>query len=176
MNAPPVQLLYGRRTHTRLPVTKSLLVPWVISDVPQKIKSRRQKQKQKQKFCYWFSHELPTSHNGDDVRMRLPGNSEWSLARVVEEGGPRSHWKEVSGKPYCRNRKLLVTTPEKLEPKATSYDLTEPSEPGESSSHDAYVSLPTMLVSPEVPEPSPTSRPLRELPPPGWLKDYECGH
>jgi len=170
MNASPVQLLYGRRTHTRLPVTKSLLVPRVISDVPQKIKPR----KQKQKFCYWFSHELPTSHNGDAVRMRLPGNSEWSLGRVIGEGGPRSHWVEVSGKPYCRNRKLHVATPEKLEPKATNYDLTEPSEPGESSLADAYVSLPTMLVPPEVPEPSPTSRALRERPPPAWLKDYEC--
>ena len=171
MNASPVQLLYGRRARTRLPVTKSLLVPQVISDVPQKIKSR----KQKQKFYYdRHSHELPTLHDGDATRMRLPGNSEWSLGRVVGEGGPRSHGVEVNGKPYRRNRKLLRATPEKLEPKAASYDLKEPSGPGESSSGD--VSPPTMLVSPEVPEPCPTSRPVRERRPPVWLKDYECGH
>ncbi|XP_044173524.1 uncharacterized protein K02A2.6-like [Acropora millepora] len=43
MNASPVQLLYGRRTRTRLPVTKSLLVPQVTSDVPEMIKFRKQK-------------------------------------------------------------------------------------------------------------------------------------
>lgn len=47
LNASPVQLLYSRQTHTHLPFTKSLLVPQVISDVPEKIMSR----KQKQKFC-----------------------------------------------------------------------------------------------------------------------------
>lgn len=115
MNASPVQLLYGRRKCTRLPVTKSLVVLRVISDVPQKIKSRRQKQK-----FYYDRH----------FHERLPGNSEWSFGRGVGEGGPRSHWVEVNGKPYRRDRKLLRATPEKREPKATSYDLTEPSEPG----------------------------------------------
>jgi len=66
MNASPVQLLYGRRTHTYLPVTNLLLVSQVISDVSEKIKSR----KQKQKFYYdWHSHKLPTLHDGDAVRM-----------------------------------------------------------------------------------------------------------
>ena len=72
MNASPVQLLYGRPTHTRLPVTKSLLVSKVISDVSEKIKSR----KQKQKFHYdRHSHEQGTLHDGDVVRMRLPGEN-----------------------------------------------------------------------------------------------------
>lgn len=158
MDAYPVQLLYGRRTHTRLPVTKSLLVPRVISCVPQKIKSR----KQKQKFYFdRLSHELPTLHDGDAVRMRLPGNSELSFRRVIGEG---SHWVKANGKPYRQNCKLLRATTEKREPKATTSDLAEPSEPGELRSAD--VSPPTMLVSPDVPEPRPTSRPVRERRPP----------
>lgn len=44
-NASPVQLQYGRRTRTRLPVAKHLLTPQVITDVPEKIKVRKQKQK-----------------------------------------------------------------------------------------------------------------------------------
>ena len=57
MNASPVQLLYGRQTHTRLSVTKLLLVSQVICDVSEKVKSK----KQKQKFYYdRHSHELPT--------------------------------------------------------------------------------------------------------------------
>ena len=84
MNASPVQLLYGRRTRTRLPVTKSLLVPQVISDVSEMIKVR----KQKQKFYYdRHSHELPALHDGDTVRMRLPGENEWSLGPSFLSGG-----------------------------------------------------------------------------------------
>ena len=98
----------------------------------------------------WRSNAM---NNGDAVRMRLSGNSEWSFGRVVGEGGPRSHWVEVNGKPYRRNRKFVRSTPEKLEPTATSYDFTRSSERGESSSAD--VSLPTMLVSSEVPDPCP---------------------
>ena len=81
---------------------------------------------------------------------------------------------DVNGKLYGRNRKWLRATPEEVEPTVTIQDLTEPSEPGESSSAD--VSLPTMPVSAEVPEPCTTSRPVRERRPPAWLKDYECGH
>ena len=170
MNASPVQLLYGRPTHTRLPVTKSLLVSKVISDVSEKIKSR----KQKQKFHYdRHSHEQGTLHDGDAVRMRLPGENEWSLGRVIGEEGPCSFWVDVNGKHYRHNHKWLRATPEEVAPTVTIQDLTEPSEPGELSSAD--VSLPTMPTSAEVPEPC-TSRPVCELRPPAWLKDYEFGH
>ena len=90
MNASPVQLLYGGRTRTRLPVTKSLLVPQAISDVPQKIKSRKQKHK------FYYSHELPTLHGGDAVKMRLPGENEWSLGYIIGEEGPRFFWVDVN--------------------------------------------------------------------------------
>ena len=172
MNASPVQLLYGRRTRTRLPVTKSLLVPQVISDVPEMIKFR----KQKQKFYYdRHSHELPALHDGDAVRMRLPGENEWSLGRVIGEEGPRSFRVNVNGKHYRRNRRWLRATPEEVEPTVTIQDLTEPgSEPEGTISAD--VSLPTMPASVEVPESSTASRPVRERRPPAWLKDYECEH
>ena len=81
---------------------------------------------------------------------------------------------DVNEKLFGRNRKWLRATPEEVEPTVTIQDLTEPSEPGESSSAD--VSLPTMPVSAEVPEPCTTSRPVRERRTPVWLQDYECGH
>ena len=137
----PVQLLYGRRTRTRLPVTKSLLVPQVISVVPEMIKFR----KQKQKFYYdRHSHELPALHDGDTVRIRLPGQNEWSLGRVIGEEGPRSFRVDVNGKHYRRNRRWLRATPEEVEPTRTIQDLTEPgSEPEGTVSAD--VSLPTCM-------------------------------
>ena len=172
MNASPVQLLYGRRTRTRLPVTKSLLVPQVISDVPEMIKFR----KQKQKFYYdRHSHELPALHDGDTVRMRLPGENEWSLGRVIGEEGPRSFRVDVNGKHYRRNRRWLRATPEGVEPTVTIQDLTEPG-PEPEGTISADVSLPTMPASVEVPESSTASRPVRERRPPAWLKDYKCEH
>ena len=166
MNASPVQLMYGQRTRTRLAVTKSLLVPQVISDVPEKIKFR----KQKQKFYYdRHSHELPKLHDGDAVRMRLPGENEWSLGRVIGKEGPRSFWVDLNGKHDRRNRRWLRATPEEVEPTITIQDLTEPgSEPEETISAD--LSLPTMPVSEES---STAIRPVRERRPPAWLKDYE---
>ena len=104
MTASPVQLLYGRRTRTRLPVAKQLLTPQVITDVPEKIKIRKQKQK------YYYdrhSHELPKLLDGDAIRMRLPREKEWSLGRVIGEEGTRSYLVEVNGKHYRRNRKWL---------------------------------------------------------------------
>ena len=138
----------------------------------EKIKFR----KQKQKFNYdLHSHEMPTLHDGDAVRMRLPGENELSLGRVIGEEGPRSFRVDVNGKHYRRNRRWLRATPEEVEPTVTIQDLTEPgSEPEETISAD--VSLPTMPVSAEVPEPSTASRPVREGRPPAWLKDYECEH
>ncbi|XP_068697063.1 uncharacterized protein [Montipora foliosa] len=172
MNASPVQLLYRRRTRTRLPVTKSLLVPQVISDVPEKVKFRKQKQK-----CYYnrHSHELPTLHDGDAVRMRLPEENEWSLGRVIGEEGPRSFRVDVNGKHYRRNHRCLRASPKEVEPTVAIQDLTEPgSEPEETIS--ANLSLSTMPVSVDVPESSTASRPVRERRSPGWLKDYEFEH
>ena len=80
--------------------------------------------------------------------MHLPGENEWSLGRAIGEEGPRSFWVDVNEKHYHRNGKWLRATPGKIEPTVTIQDLTEPSEPGESSS--ANVSLPTMPVSAEV--------------------------
>ena len=79
---------------------------------------------------------------------------------------------DVNGKNYRRNHKWLRPTPEEVELTVTIQDLTDPSEPVESSSAD--VSLPTMPASAEVPEPCTTSRPVRERQPPAWLKDYDC--
>ena len=71
-----------------------------------------------------------------------------------------------NGKHYRCNRKWLRATPEEVEPTVTIQDLGE--EEDESSS--AEVSLPTMPVPAEVPEPCTTSRPVRERRPPAWKR------
>ena len=116
MNVSPVQLLCGWRTHTCLPVTESLLVSQVISEVSEKIKSRKHKQK-----VYYdrHSHELATLHDGNAVRMRLTGENEWLLGRVIGEEGPRSFLVDVNEKHYGHNDKWLRATPEEVEPTVT---------------------------------------------------------
>ena len=56
-------VLYGRQTHTHLPVAKQLLTPQLITDVPEKIKIRKQKQKHYDRH----SHELQKLLDGDAI-------------------------------------------------------------------------------------------------------------
>ena len=111
MNTSPVQLLYGRQTCTHLPVAKQLLTPQVISDVPEKIKIRKQKQKH---YYDRHSHELPKLLDGDAIRMQLPREKEWSLGRVIGDEGTRSYLVEVNRKHYHWNCRWLRATPEDL--------------------------------------------------------------
>ena len=158
MHASPSQLLYGRRTRTCLPVAKTLLEPRVITNVPKMIEMRKQKQKH---YYDQHTHELPKLDNGDAIRMRLPGEKEWSLGQVIGDVGNRSYQVEVNGKQYRRNRRWLRATPETLEPSETS-EPTELIEQTETSS----VALPQPLVLPTPVVPEPPSRPTRERHPP----------
>ena len=68
MHASPSQLLFGRRTRTRLPLAKTLLEPRLITKVPEMIEERKQTH-------YFDQHtqELPKLGEGDAIRMRVPG-------------------------------------------------------------------------------------------------------
>ena len=168
MNASPTQLLYGRRTRTRLPVAKRLLEPQVITKVPEKIEMRKQKQK------YYYdqdSHELPKLRVGDAIRMQLPGDKEWSLGRVIGDVGNCSYLVEVNGKQYRRNRRWLRATAEEPEPSEKN-ELTEQTEPTEASSGE--LPQPVVPSTPVASEQETASRPTCEHRPPLWLQDYEC--
>ena len=168
INTSTTQLLYGRRTRNRLPIAETLLEPHVIADVPEKIEMKKQRQKH---YYDRHSQELPKLRGGDAIRMRLPGEKEWSLGHVLEEKGNRSYLVEVNGKHYRRNRTWLRTTTEELEPSETS-ELTVFKEPAEASSVD--LPQPSVPSTPLVPEPYTASRPTRERRPPLWLQDYKC--
>ena len=101
MHASPSQLLFGRRTRTRLPLAKTLLEPRVITKVPEMIEKRKQKQKH-----YFDQHtqELPKLDDGDAIRMRLPGEKKWSLGQVIWRYrqpflSGRGEWETVSSQP-----------------------------------------------------------------------------
>ena len=169
MNASPVQLLYDRRTHTRLPVAKQLLTPQVISDVPEKIKIRKQKQKH---YCDRHSHKLPKLLDGDAIRMQLPCKKEWSMGRVIGEEGARS---------YLVERKALPSETQMAQ--GNTRGVTGVS--GDKPRHDrsywtgwvkpswAATANNTIITSGfwAAHWRSSSTGP----PPPVWLKDYECG-
>ena len=48
------------------------------------------------------------------MRMKLPGDAEWSLGMCKEEVGPRSYLVECGGRTYRQNCQHLRTTQEKL--------------------------------------------------------------
>ena len=89
MNASPVQLLYGRRTHTCLPAAKQFLTPQVISDVPKKTRIKKQKQKH---YYDRNTHELLKLLDGDAIRIQLPHEKKWSLDTSLERRRPFLTW------------------------------------------------------------------------------------
>ena len=110
VDASPAQLLYGRRTQTRLLVARKQLKTTLIEGVTKKKKS---KEKQKRYFDRQ-SRTLKKLSTGDVIRMRCPGDSKWSLGKVIEVMGFRSYLVQVNGRRYRRNRKHLRTTAEQL--------------------------------------------------------------
>ena len=127
IGASPAQLLYGRRTRTRVPVARKQLKPTVVEGVVKKLKKRNEKQK---KYFDRKSRALERLSTGDVIRMRCPGGSRWSLGKVIEVLAFRSYLVEVNGRQYRRNRRHLRTSAEKL-PVQTERADTEESLPDE---------------------------------------------
>ena len=111
MGASPAQLLYGRRTRTRLPVARKQLKPTLIEGVTKKMEKGKEKQK---KYFDRQSRTLKKLSAGDVIRMRCLSDSRWSLGKVNEVMSFRSYLVEVNGRRYRRNRRHLRTTAEPL--------------------------------------------------------------
>ena len=77
----PVQMLMGRRTRTRLPSNKALLVPKFDTA---KIKPALQERQQKQKLYYDRNAKpLEPLKQGDNVKMRDEDKKVWLPATVT---------------------------------------------------------------------------------------------
>ena len=123
IGASPAQLLYGRRTRTRVPVARKQLKPTLVEGVVEKLEKGKEKQK---KYFDRQSRALERLSTGDVIRMRCPGNSRWSLGKVKF----RSYLVEVNARRYRRNRRHLRTTAEQS-PLQTELSDTEESLPDE---------------------------------------------
>ena len=76
-------------------------------------KEEAKKRKAKQAMCYNKKCKpLEPLHSGDAIRMKLPGDTQWSLGSCVRGLSDRSYEVEVSGRRYRRNRRHLCVTKE----------------------------------------------------------------
>lgn len=107
----PVELLFGRKTRTRLPTRTSLLKPRYDN---LKIKQQLQDKQQHMKNTYDKSAKpLPDLQKGDNVRMRSNDSKSWEPARFVcESKEPRSFIVQKNNKRYRRNRRDILKTSE----------------------------------------------------------------
>lgn len=102
----PSEKMFGRRQRTLLPR---------VSHPRQALDTRSMllKTKERQKRYYdRGSKPLPPLRSGDAVRMRRPGDSDWSLGHCLRAVGNRQYDVEVAGRQYRRNRRDLRATQE----------------------------------------------------------------
>ena len=111
IGSSPAQRLFGRRTKTRLPTSSQKLAPQAPS--PQQVGSRVAAAKEIQVQAYnKKSKDLPPLNPGDKVRMKRPGNNEWSLGEYMKQVGKRSYLVKSGSGQYRRNRRQLRATKE----------------------------------------------------------------
>ena len=102
----PVQILFGRRTQSSLPIHSSLLNSTLKSD---KIQEQLHKRQINQKQYYdRGSHIMKPLNPGDYLRIN-DNNKECKTAVVVRRGEqPRSYVIDSGEKEYVRNRRDLI--------------------------------------------------------------------
>ena len=111
IGASPAQLLLGRRTRTRLPVARKQLKQTLINGLTKKIEKGKEKQN---KYFDRQSRTLKRLSAGDVIQIHCPGDSRWSLGKVIEAMGFRSYLVEVNGRRYGRNQRHLRMTTDLL--------------------------------------------------------------
>ena len=132
------------------------------------------KRSQKQRYDR-RSQPLSPLVSGQAIRMKLPGNNEWSLGRCITTLPNRSYEVEVAGRRFRRNRRQLRTTAEKSPPQTTAEigtpgEITDNAELSETHLQDPSVPhVSEDVLPPEHMEPRRSSRVTK---PPIWHKDY----
>ena len=106
LGTSPVQRLMGRRTRTLLPTHTKLLKLQLDSETEAKLAQRKQKQELQYNKK---SQLLPPIQPGRAIRMKLPGDTKWSLGSCVKALPNCSYEVEVTGCRYHRYRRQLRT-------------------------------------------------------------------
>lgn len=166
LGTSPVQRLMGRRTRTLLPTHTKLLEPKVDSQTGDKLAKRKAIQEQRYNSK---SQPLTPLQPGRAIRMKLPGETKWSLGSCVKILPNRSYEVEVAGRHYRRNRRQLRTTAETPPPPSVEEDLShdhaQTAKPP-STSQDAELAINHDQPAVQL------RRSSRIKKPPAWHEDY----
>ena len=137
LGTSPIQRLMGRRTRTLLPTHTKLLEPKVDSQTADKLAQKVDTK----------SQPLTPLQPVQAIRMKLPGDTKWSLGRCVKILPNRSYEVEVAGRCYRHNRHQLRTTAETPPPPSVEQDLphnhpqTAKTTKPPSTSHDTELAI-----------------------------------
>ena len=138
-NASPAQRLFGWHTRTLLPLSPTLLKPWIPQQITAKLKDGQYKQASKPAKYYnnRVAKSLKPWHTGDSVRMKLPGSNTWSCGICRKQVAPRSYLVESNDSIYRRNRRQLRKTSDKLPVHQPDIELADSdSETGEEKGNE----------------------------------------
>ena len=109
VKSSPAQRLFGRRTRTKVPVSKKLLKPKIVTDVEQQLIDRKQSQA---KYYNRGTHELIELKPGQQVMFKAPRSNKWVKATVNNQVDIRSYQiRTEDGRVFRRNRRHLRTVP-----------------------------------------------------------------
>ena len=120
----PSQWLFGRRTRTLLPLSPELLKPESHHNVTAKLRNSQTKHAE---YYNKMAKPLKPLHPGDTIRMKLPGEEQWSLGACKRQVDTRSYLVECQGRVYRRNRRQLRSTSEDLR-EPNDYEIEAPVE------------------------------------------------
>ena len=137
LETSPVQRLMGRRTRTLLPTLTKLLEQKVEHHTRDKL--AKQKAIQEERYNTKSRPLMPLEAD-QAIRMKLPGDTKWSLGNCVKTLPNHSYEVKVTGRRYRRNRRQLRATAE-IPPSPSikedsSHHLPQTTKPP-SKSHDA---------------------------------------
>ena len=107
VKSSPAQRLFGRRTRTKVPVSKKLLKPKIASNVEEQLISRKESQA---KYYNRGTHELIELKPGQQVMFKAPKSDKWVKAKVNNQVDIRSYQiRTEDGRLYRRNRRQIRT-------------------------------------------------------------------
>ena len=170
MGTSPAQRFLGRRCRTLLPITESLLNPRY--PVKQDVKEL---QAQKQRHYNKHSKDLKPINPGESVRMRLPGQTTWTLGTCTAVVGPRSYEIKIGNTTYRRNRRHLIRSSESGSAENVKWDLeqqTETPDEGDSTSTAEQTETSTAPGTDGTQEAPSVRRSQRHHQSPRWMEDY----
>ena len=135
-----------------------------------------QAQKQRQQQYYnKHSKDLKPINPGESVRMRLPGQTTWTLGTCTAVVGPRSYEIKIGNTTYRRNRRHLIRSSESGSAENVKWDLeqqTETPDEGDSTSTAEQTETSTVPGTDDTQEAPSVRRSQRHHRSPRWMEDY----